>query len=193
MATEARPAACSPRKAARGQQQEPCKGIRGLGPIAPIPVNRKGNVAIAGHQGATAARLVGAKAAPAQHAESIGLGDETKPNQIHGAAEPGAVKATLGGDAGKGRPIELGNEGLTAVEGTATAARGIRGLASRHGNVPSAAACKGDAVLGGDRAKARKALGLRANAHVCDDSMHDGLLHCFGEGCGERPFEGNGA
>ena len=51
-----KPAAYNPRKIAKEQQQELCKSIRRFGLIAPILVNRKDNVIIAGHQRTTAAR-----------------------------------------------------------------------------------------------------------------------------------------
>lgn len=97
-----RPAACNPRKITKEQQQELCKSIRKFGLIVPIPVNRKDNVIIAGHQRTKAARLVGIHAIPVQHVESINLGDETKFNQIHDATESGTVKVTFDGEAEHG-------------------------------------------------------------------------------------------
>lgn len=184
-----KPAACSPRKIAKEQQQEPCKSVRRLGPIAPIPANRKGNVVIAGRRRTKAARLAGIRTVPAQHAESISLGDETKLDQARSATEPGTAKARLDGDAEKGKLIEPGNEGFATIKSAATVAKEVCGLTPKHGNALSAVICKGDATLGGDCAKARKALGPKASACACDGSMHDGLPHRFGEDCGEHSHD----
>lgn len=184
-----KPAAYNPRKITKEQQQELCKGIRRFGLIVPVLVNRKDNVIIAGRQRTKAARLVGIQAVPAQHVESIDLGDEIKFNQIRSAAEPGTAKARFDGDAEKGKLIDLDDEDFTAIKNTATVVKEIRGLTLKYGNALSAAICKGDVILGGDYAKAGKVLGLKANACVCDDSTHDGLLRYFGEDYGECPYD----
>lgn len=184
-----KPAACNPRKITKEQQQELCKSIRRFGLIVPILVNRKDNVIIAGHQRTKAARLVGIRTVPVQYVESINLGDEIKFNQIHNATEPGTVKVRFDGDAEKGKFIELDNEDFTTIKNTATVAKEICGLTLKYGNVLSAVICKGDVILGGDYVKACKALGLKANAYVCDDSMHDGLLRYFGEDYGEYSYD----
>lgn len=88
-----------------------------------------------------------------------------------------------------GKFIELDNEDLTTIRNTATAVKEICSLAPKYGNVPSAVICKGDVILGGGYVKACKVLGLKANAYVCDDSMHDDLLHCFGEDYGEHSYD----
>lgn len=65
----------------------------------------------------------------------------------------------------------------------------ICGLTLKYGNVLSTVICKGDVILGGDYVKACKVLGLKVNAYVCDDSMHDDLLHYFGEDYGEYSYD----
>lgn len=184
-----KPAAYNPRKITKEQQQELCKSIRRFGLIVPILVNRKDNVIIAGHQRTKAARLVGIKTVPVQYVESINLGDEIKFNQIHNATESGTVKVRFDGDAEKGKFIELDNKDFTAIKNTATVVKEICGLTLKYGNVLSAVICKGDVILGGDYVKACKVLDLNVNAYVCDDSMHDDLLHYFGEDYGEYSYD----
>lgn len=184
-----KPAAYNPRKITKEQQQELCESIRRFGLIVPILVNRKDNVIIAGHQRTKAARLVGIKTVPVQYVESINLGDEIKFNQIHNATESGTVKVRFDGDAEKGKFIELDNEDFTTIKNTATVVKEICGLTLKYGNVLSAVICKGDVILGGDYVKACKVLGLKVNAYVCDDSMHDDLLHYFGEDYGEYSYD----
>ena len=184
-----KPAAYNPRKIAEEQKRELCKSIRKFGLIVPILVNRKDNVIIAGHQRTEAARLVGIETVPVQYVEGISLGDEIKFNQIHNATEYGTVKVRFDGDAEHGKFIELDNEGFTAIENTATVVKVICGLTLKYGNVLSAVICKGDVILGGDYVKACKVLGIKVNAYVCDDSMHDDLLHYFGEDYGEFSYD----
>lgn len=184
-----KPAAYNPRKITKEQQQELCNSIRRFGLIVPILVNRKDNVIIAGHQRTKAARLVGIKTVPVQYVESINLGDEIKFNQIHNATESGTVKVRFDGDAEKGKFIELDNEDFTTIKNTATVVKEICGLTLKYGNVLSAVICKGDVILGGDYVKACKVLDLKVNAYVCDDSMHDDLLHYFGEDYGEYSYD----
>lgn len=179
-----KPAAYNPRKITKEQQQELCKSIRRFGLIAPILANREDNVIIAGRRRTKAARLAGIQTVPVQYVESMNLGDEIKFNQIHNAAEPGTVKVRFDGDAEKGKFIELDDEDFTTIESTATVVKEICGLALRYGNVLSAVICKGDVILGGDYVKACKVLGLKVDACVCDDSMHDDLPRCFGEDYG---------
>lgn len=183
-----KPAAYNPRKIAKERQREPCEGIRRSGPIAPIPVNRKDSAIIAGHQRTKAARPAGTRTVPVQYVESVNLGGEIKFNQIHSATESGTARAGFDGDAGKGRSVELDNKDFTTIEDTATAVKGICGLTPRYGNVPSAVIRKGDVIPGGDYAKARKALGPKANACACDDSMHGDPLRYLGEGYGGHPY-----
>lgn len=184
-----KPAAYNPRKITDEQKQELCKSIRKFGLIVPILVNRKGNVIIAGHQRTKAARIVGIETVPVQYVDSINLGDEIKFNQIHNATESGTVKVRFDGDAEHGKFIELDNKDFTAIKNTATVVKEICGLTLKYGNVLSAVICKGDVILGGDYVKACKVLGLKVNAYVCDDSMHDDLLHYFGEDYGEYSYE----
>lgn len=184
-----KPAAYNPRKITEEQKQELCKSIRKFGLIVPILVNRKDNVIIAGHQRTKAARLVGIETVPVQYVESINLGDEIKFNQIHNATESGTVKVRFDGDAEHGKFIELDNNDFTAIKNTATVVKEICGLTLKYGNVLSAVICKGDVILGGDYVKACKVLGIKVNAYVCDDSMHDDLLHYFGEDYGEYSYE----
>lgn len=98
-----KPAAYNPRKITEEQRQELCESIRRFGLIVPIPVNRKDDVIIAGHQRTEAARLAGIQAVPAQYVEGIDLGDEIKFNQIHNATESGTVKVAFGGEAEHGK------------------------------------------------------------------------------------------
>ena len=184
-----KPAAYNPRKITKEQQQELCKSIRRFGLIVPILVNRKDNVIIAGHQRTTAARLVGIKTVPVQYVESINLGDEIKFNQIHNATESGTVKVRFDREAEHGKFIELDNKDFTTIKNTATVVKEICGLTLKYGNVLSAVICKGDVILGGDYVKACKVLDLKVNAYVCDDSMHDDLLHYFGEDYGEYSYD----
>lgn len=184
-----KPAAYNPRKITKEQQQELCKSIRRFGLIVPILVNRKDNVIIAGHQRTKAARLVGIQTVPVQYVESINLGDEIKFNQIHNATESGTVNVRFDGDAEKGKFIELDNEDFTTIKNTATVVKEICGLTLKYGNVLSAVICNGDVILGGDYVKACKVLGLKVNAYICDDSMHDDLLHYFGEDYGEYSYD----
>ena len=184
-----KPAAYNPRKITKEQQQELCKSIRRFGLIVPILVNRKDNVIIAGHQRTKAARIVGIETVPVQYVKSINLGDEIKFNQIHNATESGTVKVRFDGDAEHGKFIELDNKDFTAIKNTATVVKEICGLTLKYGNVLSAVICKGDVILGGDYVKACKVLGLKVNAYVCDDSMHDDLLHYFGEDYGEYSYD----
>lgn len=93
------------------------------------------------------------------------------------------------GDAEKGKFIELDNKDFTAIKNTATVVKEICGLTLKYGNVLSAVICKGDVILGGDYVKACKVLDLKVNAYVCDDSMHDDLLHYFGEDYGEYSYD----
>lgn len=184
-----KPAAYNPRKITKEQQQELCKSIRKFGLIVPILVNRKDNVIIAGHQRTKAARLVGIQTVPVQYVESISLGDEIKFNQIHNATESGTVKVTFDGEAEHGKFIELDNADFTTIKNTATVVKEICSLTLKYGNVLSAVICNGDVILGGDYVKACKVLGLKVNAYVCDDSMHDDLLHYFGEDYGEYSYD----
>lgn len=96
---------------------------------------------------------------------------------------------TFGGESEKGKFIELDNEDFTTIKNTATVVKEICGLTLKYGNVLSAVICKGDVILGGDYVKACKVLGLKVNAYVCDDSMHDDLLHYFGEDYGEYSYD----
>lgn len=194
MVTEAsiddiKPAAYNPRRITKGQQNELCESIRKFGLVVPILVNRKDNVIIAGHQRTKAARIVGIKTVPVQYVESINIGDEIKFNQIHNATESGTVKVTFNGDAEKGKFIELDNEDFTTIRNTATVVKEICGLTLKYGNVLSSVICKGDVIIGGDYVKACKVLGLKVNAYVCDDSMHDDLIHYLGEDYGEYSYD----
>lgn len=184
-----KPAAYNPRKITEEQKQELCKSIRKFGLIVPILVNRKDNVIIAGHQRTKAARLVGIETVPVQYVDSINLGDEIKFNQIHNATESGTVNVRFDGKAEHEKFIELDNEDFATIENTATVVKEICGLTLKYGNVLSAVICKGDVILGGDYVKACKVLGIKVNAYICDDSMHDDLLHYLGEDYGEYSYD----
>lgn len=184
-----KPAEYNPRRISKEQQKELCDSIRKFGLVVPILVNRKDNVIIAGHQRTKAARLCGIDKVPVQFVESIDLGDEIKFNQIHNATEMGKVRVAFNGDAEHGKFVELDNNSFTTIQNTATIVKEICGLTLKYGNVLSAVICRGDVILGGDYVKACKMLGLKVNAYVCDDSMHDDLVHYFGEDYGEYSYD----
>lgn len=184
-----KPAAYNPRRITKEQQKELCESIRKFGLVVPILVNRKDNVIIAGHQRTKAARLCGIDKVPVQYVESINLGDEIKFNQVHNATEIGAVRVKFNGDAVHGKFIELDNRDFTTVKNTPTIVKEICNLTLKYGNVLSAVICNGDVILGGDYVKACRMLGLKVNAYICDSSLHDDLVHYFGEDYGEYSYE----
>lgn len=184
-----KPAEYNPRRISKEQQKELCESIRKFGLVVPILVNRNDNVIIAGHQRTKADRLCGIDKVPVQYVESINMGDEIKFNQIHNATEMGAVRVKFNGDAVHGKFIELDNHDFTTVKNTPTIVKEICNLTLKYGNVLSAVICNGDVILGGDYVKACSMLGLKVNAYICDSSLHDDLVHYFGEDYGEYSYE----